>query len=335
MAVTIRDVAREAGTTISTVSKAMNNSYTISGEMTAHVKEAARRLGYQPNARAQSFARKANREVAFLTHLPRDIAFTNPHMFEILSGAESALSSKGYAIKLYGCSADTVCFLVKDIINGKLADGLLLHASILTRELSNLLSKTETSHIVIGKPNFNNSLCWIDNNNKLSGELAAKHFIKMKRHNIAFMGGPEEDKISSDRLDGIKIYLKKHDMHLPKTLIFQGESTVESGEHMANLFLKSAVKYGAVICANNVIAFGCLRFFQKAGINIPKDISLLTFDDYPLAQLTVPALTTISIDVFEMGVSASKILMNKIKNPEMQIQTFTTMPKLIVRQSSM
>ncbi|MCL2829014.1 MAG: LacI family transcriptional regulator [Oscillospiraceae bacterium] len=334
MAVTIRDVAREAGTTISTVSKAMNNSHTISGEMTAHVKAVAERMGYRPNARAQTFARRACREVAFLTRLPRDIAFTNPHMFEILVGTEAALVAKGYAIKLHGCDEDTVCALVKDLIGGKLADGLLLHVSVVTRELAVLLMRLEAPHIVIGKPNFNNSLCWIDNNNKLAGELAAGHLYDTGHRTIAFIGGREEDRISQDRLEGVKMLWKEHRHTLDAAHILQGESTVESGVEMTRMLMASDNRPSAIICANNALAFGCLRALQISGIDVPAELSLMTFDDYPLAQLTAPPLTTVSIDVYEMGVSAGKLLVNKIKKPEIQVQTFTTMPRLIMREST-
>jgi len=334
VAVTIRDVAREAGTTISTVSKAMNNSHTISGEMTAHVKAVAQRLGYRPNARAQTFARRACREVAFLTRLPRDIAFTNPHMFEILAGAESALTAKGYALKLHGCNEDTVCTLAQDLIEGKLVDGLLLHVSVVTRELAVLLMRIEAPHIVIGKPNFSNSLCWIDNNNKLAGELAAGHLYDTGHRKIAFIGGQEEDKISQDRLEGVKTLWKEHRLTLYPAHILQGESTVESGAEMTRILMECQDKPSAIICANNALAFGCLRELQTLSLAVPTELSLMTFDDYPLAQLTAPALTTVSIDVYEMGVSAGKLLVSKIKKPEMQVQTFTTMPRLILREST-
>ena len=334
MSVTIKDVAREAGTTIGTVSKAMNNSHTISGETTAHIKAIAERLGYRPNARAQTFARRACRDVVFLACLPRDVAFSNPHMFEILAGAESALTQKGYALKLYSCDTDTVCELAKEIMESKQADGLLLHASVITRELSVSLTHMNIPHIVIGKPNFSNSLCWIDNSNKLDGEIAAGYLYELGHRRIAFIGGREEDKISHDRLEGVKIRLKEHGAILEEGQIFQGDPTVESGEEMARTMLEGGAMPTAVICANNVLAFGCLRALQSSGIDVPTMVSLLTFDDYPLAKITIPTLTSVSIDLYDLGISAGKLLVGKIKKPEMQVQTFSTMPRLIAREST-
>jgi DNA-binding LacI/PurR family transcriptional regulator len=334
MSVTIHDVAREAGTTISTVSKALNNSYTISGEMTAHIKAVAERLGYRPNARAQMLARQANREIIFLTNLPKDIAFKNPHMFEILAGAEPALSGQGYALKLRGCDPDTVCPLVKDIMESKLADGLLLHASVVTRELAVLLTHMEIPHIVIGKPNFSNSLCWIDNNNKLAGELAAGYLVDSGFVNIAFIGGCDEDKISQDRLEGVKKRLRESDSSLNPANISKGESSIEEGFRMTDNMLNGSIQFDSIICANNLLAFGCLRALQTHNVKVPENISLITFDDYPLAQLTNPMLTTVSIDMYDIGDQAGKLLVSKIKRPQMQVQIYTTVPHLVVRGST-
>ncbi|MCL2003088.1 MAG: LacI family transcriptional regulator [Oscillospiraceae bacterium] len=336
MPVTIHDVAREAGTTIGTVSKALNNSHSISGERTVQIKTIAERLGYRPNARAQTFARQANREIVFLTGLPRDIAFANPHMFEILAGAEAALTSKGYGLKLRGCGADTVCSMMKDVMERKLADGLLLHASIVTRELAVHVTHTETPHLVIGKPGFSSSLCWIDNNNQLAGELAAGYLLDSGKRKIAYIGGGDEDRISQDRLEGVKVRIKESRMCLDPSLVFKGESTMAEGTRITNGLLSRVpdAAFDSVICANNLLAFGCLNALQARGVRVPEDIALITFDDHPLAQLTNPMMTTVSIDMYDLGEQAGKLLLSKIRKPQMQIQTYTTIPRLVVRGST-
>ena len=100
MAVTIYDLAREAGVSISTVSKALSDSYTISEKTKRHVLETARRLQYKPNARARSFARQKSGTVIFATELYQNIAFENPHMFAILTGVTRSLEEKGYSVLL-------------------------------------------------------------------------------------------------------------------------------------------------------------------------------------------------------------------------------------------
>lgn len=330
MAVTIKDVARESGTTIGTVSKALNNHYSIPGETVERIKKVAEQIGYKPNARAQTFARQATREVVFLTQLPRDIAFTNPHMFEILAGAEASLLDKGYAIKLRGCDTASVCELVKDIMDSKKADGLLIHASVVTRELAFVLTKAEIPHIVIGKPNFGSALCWIDNNNKLAGDTAAAYLLEKGHKRISFIGGKDEDKISADRLDGVKYRLKDDKLFLEIVLL--GESTVSDGMRLTKELVENQ-RPEAIVCANNYLAMGCIQALQYSGLSVPKDISVITFDDYPFARITSPTLTNVNIDVYDMGATAGKLLVKKISQPHMQVQSFMTLPTVIERES--
>lgn len=100
MAVTIYDVAKEAGVSIATVSKALNDSYTIPDQTKAAIREIADRLGYRPNARAKNFARQASGTVLFITDFYQNIAFENPHMFEIISVIATYLDGKDYSLTL-------------------------------------------------------------------------------------------------------------------------------------------------------------------------------------------------------------------------------------------
>ncbi|MDR0999374.1 MAG: LacI family transcriptional regulator [Clostridiales bacterium] len=333
---TIKDVAREAGVSIGTVSKALNGSYTISEEQTRRVKQIAEQLGYKANARAQTFARQASRSAVFLTALPKGAAFENPHMFEIICGAESALREKGYTLALKHCDAKNICHAAKETMASKSADGILFHASVVTKELAAMLGREEIPHIIIGKPAFPNSVCWIDNDNRLSGEIAARHLAELGHTEIAFVGGLEEDKISEDRLAGVESELRSRPQPNESNLcaVYKGESTIAEGKRAGLEILALAKRPHAVICANNYLAYGCLRALQWQNVRVPDDVSLVTFDDYPFALFMNPALTTVSIDVYDMGVQAGKLLVSKIKKPGMRVQSFTTLPLLVKRQST-
>ena len=333
MSVTIKDVAKAAGTSIGTVSKALNGSYTISEETKKRIQNTAKQMQYRPNAQAQTLARQAGRKAAFLTYLPRDIGFTNPHMFEILAGAEKALAAKEYTLSLQGCNPKTACGLAKSIMEHKSADGLLLHASVVTRELAAMITREGLPHIVIGMPPFTSRLCWIDSNNHLAGEIAAHHLLDTGHRHLAFIGGRAEDKISQARLEGVLSELDGAGIERGALRVYQGESTTEEGITMTAEMLEDGVVDG-VICANNYLALGCLEALRERRIAVPNDISIVTFDSYPFAQLTNPKLTTVSIDVFEIGLSAGKLLMNKIRKPNLQVQSFTTLPNLVVRGST-
>ena len=90
----------------------------------------------------------------------------------------------------------------------------------------------------------------------------------------------------------------------------------------------------SVICANNHIALGVIRSLTGHQIRIPKEIGVITFDDYPFSQITDPMLTVVNIDVYDLGVQAGKLIINKIKKPNLQVQSYSTLPSLIIREST-
>ena len=165
-------MAREAGVSIATVSKALNDSSTISEHTKERIRETAERLGYRPNARAQSFARQASGTVFFLADFYRNIAFENPHMFEIISGTAAYLEKKGYSLLFKPLSRQEAPKVIRDIIQERQADALILHAHILTAELAAILTRVDFPYLVIGKPNQRSSICWMDVNHEQAGQIA-------------------------------------------------------------------------------------------------------------------------------------------------------------------
>ena len=169
MAVTIYDVAKEAGVSIATVSKALNDSYTIPDQTKAAIREIADRLGYRPNARAKNFARQASGTVLFITDFYQNIAFENPHMFEIISGIATYLDGKDYSLTLKPLTKQAAPLYIRDIIQQRQADALIIHAFVLSPELAAILSRVDFPYLVIGKPGFRCNICWIDVNHEQAG----------------------------------------------------------------------------------------------------------------------------------------------------------------------
>ncbi len=334
MAVSIKDVAIAAGTSVSTVSKVINGHYSISEQTRERVRQAMKELNYYPNANAQNFARRSTHTVVFLAALDKNVAFDNPHMFEILSGAEAILRRKGYSINVRGTDTTQACEVVENIISRHSADGLIIHASILSRPLAALLTRNNFPHILLGTPNFDSQICWIDVNNVFSGVTAAAHLIEQGYKRIAFIGGCEYDMISTHRLDGVKQGLKNAGRTIEERYIWMGNSTNREGYRMAKQLLSMRDMPDAIICANNYLALGCVTAVQEMHLRIPQDIGILTFDNYPFSEITTPQLTVVDIDVRNMGTEAGRLLLEHIGNTNFQVQAYTTKSELIVRDST-
>lgn len=329
---TIRDVAKEAGVSISTVSKVINKSSTISEATTLRVKQVMKDMHYYPNLRAKNFAQQITNNIIYIARIQRNSAFQNPHQFEIMCGIENALKKKGYNLSLVSFGDEESLYDIVDrIIHQKSADGIIIHASAYDPSVEKTLIQSKFPHILIGRPRHLTSLSWIDINNYISGELTAKHLIQLGHQTIAFVCGDKDDLISTHRFEGARAITSRSNTSLIHRYT---DSTKEVSYDVAHQLLLDVRRPDAIICANNNIALGTVNALMEQHLRIPEDIAVITFDDFPYSRIFNPPLTVVNIDVFDIGLQAGKSLLKKIKQPELQIQNYSSSPTLIARGST-
>ncbi|MEG1752358.1 MAG: LacI family DNA-binding transcriptional regulator [Christensenella sp.] len=332
MAITIKDVAREAGVSFSTVSKVVNNSPEISHATVTKVKEVMERMDFTPNVRASNFKKRSTKNIAFLTALKKGEAFNNPHMFEILCGAHSVLARKGYSTTLLDISRDEKQGdTLKAVISAGGYDGIIVHGSAISVDSAAMLARGSFPYIVIGKPEFESRVCWLDTNNILAGSIAAHHLLDGGVTNMAFVGGENNERISKDRLDGVMSALAERKTIVEKNNIKYTNSSIEESYIVAKELILQKSKIDGIICENNSIAIGVLRAINESGLQMPEDLQLVTFDDYPYSHIMTPSPTVVNIDVHDLGEQAASQLMRNIKNPALHVQSYITLPELIIR----
>ena len=224
--------------------------------------------------------------------------------------------------------------MAEEFISRRSADALAVHVSVMTHQLAALLVRSHFPHIVLGLPNFDSQVCWIDINNVYSGVIAAAHLAGEGYRRVAFLGGQDYDRISAHRLEGVRQGLENAGLSLDNQYIWQGDSTWADGQRMTHKLLSRKPLPDAVVCANNYIALGCVSAIRERGLEIPKQIAVMTFDDHPFAQIIEPPLTVVDIDVRGMGSQAGRFLLDMIRHPNTQIQTYVTTSNLMVRQST-
>lgn len=334
MKVTIRKVAEVAGVSVSTVSKVINGHYSISEKTAQHVRKVMSELNYYPSASAQSFATGDTKNIVLLADMSANTAFRNPHMFEIVAGMEESLQRRGYRLLLHGTDSTSACAVAKEIISRKSADGIAIHVGIMSHPLAALLVQLRFPHIVLGMPDFESQVCWIDNNNTYSGTIAASYLLTKGYRNIAFIGGKSYDLGSTHRLQGVKQGLRDAGVRLEEQNIWLGDSTRAEGYRMTASLLEQRPLPDAIICANNYIALGCVGAIHDKGLSIPGDIGVMTFDDYPFSQIIEPQLTVVDINVRDMGIQAGRMLLDIVRHPNMQVQTYITTSNLLERIST-
>ena len=333
MSATIRDVAKHANTSISTVSRVINKSPRISKETTKRVQKAIKDLQYFPNARGQSLARKRTGVVAFVAKVSRNTAFVNPHLFEIMNGVQMALSKQHLTLSYVGWAEPSLEAL-KELIQSHGIDGVILHASMVRPAMAQYMVDSAFPHVIIGMPNFPSNVCWVDNNNILSGELACDHLLTIDRRNLAFIGGEKQDLISEIRLSGVEKSMKKASLVLKDAWIAKVVSEPEAAAGIVLKWWREPLKPDAIICANNSLALGCIRALNRLKVNIPQDVAVITFDDFPYAVITEPPTSSITIDVYDLGVQSARLLIEKMQKPNYHFQTYMTVPMLHKRAST-
>ncbi len=327
--VTINDVAKEAGVSVSTVSKVMNNWTTISDETANRVRNAAQKLNYTPNSRAVNFARGNTRNVIYLTEMRKGEAYSNPHMFDIMCGVFTSLAREGYTMSLMDISDEEhPRETIKSIIDQKSADGIVIHGSVINQEVADLIISRNFPHIVIGHPDFDNRLCWVDTNHMLAGEHAAEYLLRKNAVPAVFISGQKTDFISHEREKGFRNFMLHHGHKLqPEDIVYTG-STWQEGYNATVRFLKRKSRPAAIVCENNTLAVGAARVLKESGIDVPKEIVFLTFDIYPYTDILDPRPDVVDINVYDMGSQVGELIIKKINNPALMIQSYTTLPEI-------
>lgn len=333
--ITIKDVAKAAGVSISTVSKVMNDAPTISLATKDRIRKIMEEMNYYPNVIARNFVQQSSKSIGVVLELKRNYAFLNSHIYEILGGIEEILSKNDYIVTLLNtASMGNNTEPYEKIIREKRVDGLIIHISNLNQSLCKKMEKLNFPYIVIGQPDSESNISWIDINNKAAGEIATKHLLSEGYERIAYIGGTATDNVSKNRQLGFTSILAKSNTKLYKEYIMEGDTSIEGSEEMMKDLLNLPVPPDCVICLNNFVAFGALKAINKRQLKIPQDIALISFDNYPLSMFTQPQLSVVDNNVFELGQYAAKALLDKIENPNLHIQSSMLSPNLIIRESS-
>lgn len=333
MAATINDIAREAGVSIATVSKVINNKAHVSPDTRKRVLQVMEQLHYTPNVSAANLARRSSKNVLYADRFYKGLPYENPHMFDIICGVSHELSRKGYRLSLLNldsCGKKPEAALEEAILS-RVADGIIVSSAFVTARMERLLLKHDFPQICIGEPQFDTILSWIDTNNTLSSNLAVEHLVSTGCRTLAFMGGREEDRIFMDRLRGFRTAMERRGLEVKEEFITYNPPDVEAIFQSAAALLEMMVPPDGIICTNSLMAVGTMRAIQARGLEIPGQVSLIAFDDHPYSPMVSPQPTIIDIDLFSLGVHAGNLLLKKIRDPAMLVQTYTALPRLLLR----
>jgi LacI family transcriptional regulator len=325
----IKDVAREAGVSTATVSHVVNKTRYVSEEVRARVLEAVERCGYYPNAHARSLASGRTHMLGLVVS---DIA--NPFFPELVKSIEAAAFERGYDVMLSNTNyePERTSNYVRRFIERKVA-GVVIMTSELDFALLDELARREVSVVFLdlGQPGVHMSNLRVNYESGI--EEAISHLVSLGHAEISFISGPAHLRSAARRNEAFVGSMRRH---LPRARaeVYRGDFKLEGGRRAACEMLAARERPTAVVAANDMMALGAMVEFHAAGLLIPRDISVVGFDDIAFAVLAEPQLTTICLPRAELGRRAVEALMMTIEHPDQRGVEINIPTYLVTRGST-
>jgi DNA-binding LacI/PurR family transcriptional regulator len=332
----IKDVAKAAGVSTSTVSRIINNSPLISAETREKTLKVMKELNYVPNSMARGLSNQKAFTVALLVNISEPKAYSNPFFYEVIHGIETIVYNNGLCLIIANMQTPTKKENMLDwLIHGKRTQGVILPSAIVDSQMVRDLKKMKFPFVVLGEPaDCREPIDWVDVNNRQGGQQAVDHLLQKGYKNIAFIGGSRKEIFNRNRLAGYREALEASGIEYNPEYVREGGGSKEDGAEMVRDLLKLSVRPDAVICGDNFLSLGAMKAIFQAGLRVPADMGVLSFDNFPIADLAEPSLTTVDIDVFEMGVQAANQLFKRIENPSVREKQSLIATRIEEREST-
>ena len=337
MSVTIRDVAQMAGVSASTVSRVLNGKGAISEETKKRIYDAKEQLKYVPNDFARSFANGSPRAVALVIDVTDPGAYSNNFFNNTVFGIETAAHRRDYSLMITnGSRVSGGLNGVERLILGKKIDGVVFPVSLVSREFIQRVEELSFPCVILGRAeDVGAETSWLDINNTQAGVIAVRHLVSKGYRRIGYLGGPESDLFSRDRLSGCCRELDACGLSVDRGLVLHSEAgSIDEVIAQVTGLLLTENRPDAMVCGSDMLALGAQRAAQRLGLCVPEDFGVLSFDDTAVTALAEPGITSIIVDTFELGVQAAEILIDQIENPGASIRQTLLSTKITARAST-
>lgn len=336
MPVTIKDVARKAGVSPSTVSRVISKHPRISEETAQRVIKVMNELGYHPNVMAKSLVSKTTNTIGIILPRPAEELFQNYFFHEAIRGILAQANRSGYDLLMAsGASEKEEMETVKRLVRGRRVDGIILLSSKTHDPLIGFLEESDIPFVIIGRSAEYPDVYTVDNDNVQAAYDATNHLISQGHKWIGFVSGPPDLTVSQDRMEGYRRALAEAGLELRQEWIVETEFLQESGYRAMSMLMNLPERPTALVCIDDVVAFGVLHGLSELGFRVPDDISLVSFNNISLAELSSPPLSSIDIGTYQIGYLTSKTLIQLIQGEPVHQRRILVPHRLIVRESSL
>ena len=331
MTVTIKDVAKRAGVSITTVSHVINGTRFVSTELSKRVEDAVEALGYQPNPLARGLRKGKSYIIAVLLPDPGNSFFQM-----VLRGIEEHAQRHSYSLMCCNTDEDPARekFLVS-LMQQRAVDGFIIAPTVRGKENLRPLIEEKVPLTVIDRQMEGSPIDQVFSDNEEGSYQATDYLLRLGHKRIGLLAGIRGLTTVEHRLNGYRKAFQDHDIKVDEKLIVEGRSKSEDG-HAATRELIENKSITAIFSTNNLMTLGALQCLKESGIRCPKEVSLLGFDDSEWVASFTPSLTVVAQQPYEMGYHSGELLFERIngKRPETDVRSIQLKTTLIVREST-
>ncbi len=334
MPVTIRDVAREAGVSITTVSRALNGGEDVGPQTRERILEVAQRLRYRPSHVARSLVRQQTESVGILVSDFNKDSGGHHFMFDVLAGIHDQLSEYGYDVVLMSTNTarqrmvSYVDFCTERRLEGVVVMGLRLDDPYFSELVDSLLPT-----VAIDLPVLSEHCGYVMSDNINGAKFAVKHLLSKGHRKIAFVNGHQQAAVSLDRLRGYQEAMWAAGITDLSNLVINSDFTYEGGVEATQQLLHQCPDVTAVFYASDLMAIGGMKGLSLAGRRVPDDVAVVGFDNIDLGAIVTPALTTVGQRRYPMGQTAVSMLYSMLRDGDAPTGRLLA-PELVVRSST-
>ena len=333
--VTIKEIARMASVSHTTVSRALNNKSRIRNETKEKILSIARELNYQPNFIARSLVMKRTKTLGLVI-----TTIANPFYTELALGIEATARELGYTIILSFTHSDlSIEKQSIEMLRSKGVDGIIFSSAHIDDPNIVELAEEGFPIILVNRktyhPIIKEKVDYVGVDNILGGFLAVEHLARLGHKRIGVIGGSSESSVGFERLEGGKRALEVYGLDKVDDYFLEGNFLKESGYQGGKRFLKMVEPPTAVFATNDYMALGVYQAMIEEGVRVPEDMALIGFNDIEFSAMKGIELTTIGQKKFEMGAFAVKTVVEKIegKVPQTSTEEIFLQPELIIRRT--
>jgi LacI family transcriptional regulator len=328
--VTIVDVARHAGVSITTVSHALSGNRRVAKATQARIQHSIRELGYRPNAFARSLRTEHSHMVGLI--IP-DI--TNPYYPTLARGLQDALQSGGY--QSFVCNTDGRREQERNFLKDSLhrrVDGIAFAAFATTARMLVPVLQANIPVVAIGTTIQHRRVDCVRTDDVEGSRDATAYLIEKGYDPIGMIGGPPGTSPSDHRLAGHRSALGSNRIRFDPRLVAIGDFTRTGGAAAMRELLSRRTRPRAVFCANDLMAIGALDAAREAKLRVPRDIAVMGYDDIEAAALVTPDLTTVVNPAYEMGHECGRLLLERMSGADHGPHREVVIPHRLVPRAS-